>query len=147
MEWDFIDNPNAVAMLPVDKNGYVYLCKEWRVAWKDYVVQIPAGTCVAEDEKARIQQVHNELQEEIGMDAKNVKKLTSCYAAASMNYQIHIYLATELFPSIKNPDEDEILEVIKMPFKKAYEQFVSGKVPTTSYTLIAFLMAKDKLGN
>lgn len=147
VDWDYIDNANAVAVLPLDDDGNVYLCKEWRIAWKKYVLQIPAGTCTAEDEKGRIQQVHNELQEEIGMDARKITKLISYMTSARINYVPHVYLAQDLFPAKKAPDEDEILEVIKMPFDKAYEMFVSGKELTTSYTIIAFLMAKDRLRN
>lgn len=146
VEWDWIDNANAVAVLPLDKDGNVYLCKEWRIAWKKYVLQIPAGTCTAENEEGRIQQVHNELQEEIGMDARKITKLALYMTSARINYIPYVYLAQDLFPSAKNPDEDEILEVIKMPFDKAYDMFVSGKEFTPSYTLVAFLMAKDKLG-
>lgn len=141
VEWDWIDNADGVAVLPVDKDGNVYLVKEWRAAWKKDVIQITAGSCVTEDEKIRIEQVHNELREEIGMDAKKVEKLISGYASGRINYQIHVYLATDLFPSKKDPDQDEILEVIKMPFKEAYDLFVSGKEKTTSYTLLAFLLA------
>lgn len=146
VEWDYIDNANAVAVLPLDKDGNVYLCKEWRIAWKKYVLQIPAGTCTAEDEEGRIQQVHNELQEEIGMDAGKITKLGLYMTSARIKYVPHVYLAQDLFPSRRDPDEDEILDVIKMHFDKAYEMFISGKEFTPSYTLVAFLMAKDKLG-
>ncbi len=145
VNWEYIDHANGVGVLPIDKDGNVYLCKEWRPAWKDYVLQIPAGTCIARDEKGRIKQVHNELREEIGMDTKKIEKLASFMVSGKINYMPHVYLANDLFPSYKDPDEDEVLEVIKIPFDKAYERFVSGKIPTTSYTLIAFLMAKEKL--
>ncbi len=142
-DWEYIDHANGVGILVLDKAKNVYLVKEWRPAWKDYVLQIPAGGCTASDEKGRIKQVHNELREEIGLDAKKIKKLISFMGSAKINYMPYIYLATDLFPSTKAPDEDEYVEVIKMPFKKAYQMFVSGKVLTTSYTLVAFLMAKD----
>lgn len=145
VEWDWIDNADAVCILPIDKEGNVYLCKEWRVAYKRDILQIPAGTCTAEDEAGRLAQIHNELREEIGMDAKKITKLISYITSARINYMPHIYLAEDLFPSTKDPDEDEILEVIKMPFDQAYDMFVSGKELTPSYTIVAFLMAKDKL--
>ena len=85
---------------------------------------------------------NNELREEISMDSDNIEKLISVLLAARVKSKIDIYLARDLFPSKKDPDEDEILEIIKMPFDEAYEMFVSGREPTTSYTLVAFLMAK-----
>lgn len=71
VEWDHVHGFHVVAMLPVDKDNNVYLVREWRIAWKDYLLQIPAGSCEAENEPGKLKQVHNELREEIGMDAKN----------------------------------------------------------------------------
>lgn len=80
------------------------------------------------------------------MDASKITKLASYLTAARINYIPHVYLAQELFPSTKDPDEDEIIEVIKMPFQRAYDLFISGEELTTSFTFVAFLMAKQKLG-
>ncbi len=145
VEWDHAHGGDVVAMLPIDSDNNVYLVREWRIAWKDYVLQIPAGGCEATDEKGKLNQVHNELREEIGMDSKKIDSLISCMLAARTKSKISIYLARDLHPSLKDPDEDEILEIVKMPFDEAYEMFISGKVPTTSYTLVAFLMAKNFL--
>lgn len=147
VEWDHAHGSNVVAMLPVDKDKNVYLVKEWRVAWRDYILQIPAGNCEVEDEAGKLKQLHNELREEIGMDAKKIESLITVMLAARTRTKISIYLVRDLFASTKDPDADEFLEVIKMPFDKAYKMFVSGKVPTTSYTLIAFLMAKARLNS
>lgn len=146
VEWDWIDNSNVVAIIPIDEKGNVYLCKEWRPAWKSDIIQIPAGGCNAEDEEGRLKQVHNELREEIGMDAKKVEKLITYYGGGRMNYIIHLYLAQGLFPSKKDPDEGEIIEIIKMPFEEAYKLFIKGKEPTLGSTVIGLLLAKDKLG-
>lgn len=146
VEWDYIDNANGVVVLPIDKENNVYLCKEWRPAWKDYLLQAPAGSCVTEDEEVRVNQVHKELKEELGMDARRVEKLISILGTGRINYIAHIYLATDLYDTKKETQENELLEIVKMPFDEAYQMFVSGQTPTTGYTLIAFLMAKQKLG-
>lgn len=145
VEWDHVQGTHVVAMLPLDKDNNVYLVKEWRIAWKDFVLQIPAGGCDALDEEGKLKQVHNELREEIGMDAKKVDSLASVMLAARTKSKISIYLTRDLYPAHKDPDPDEILEIVKMPFEEAYEMFVSGKVFTTAYTLIAFLMTKPLL--
>ena len=145
VEWDWVDNSNVVAIVPIDEKGNIYLCKEWRPAWKTEVTQIPAGGCNAQDEDGRIKQAHNELREEIGMDAKKLEKLITYYGGGRMNYVIHVYFATGLFPSKKDPDEGEIIEVIKMPFEKAFDKFIKMGEPTFGSTVIGLLMAKDKL--
>jgi ADP-ribose pyrophosphatase len=143
--WEYIDHPDVVAILPIDKAGNVYLVREWRLPWKREVLSIPAGVCNGRTARAKLVQARNELREETGMDAKHIKKLTSFYAAASIRLNFNVYLATGLFPSFKEPDENEFIQVVKMPFAKAYKLFLTGKETTTSSTLIAFSLAKEIL--
>lgn len=145
VEWDWVDNSNVVAIIPIDEKGNIYLCKEWRPAWKADIIQIPAGGCDAKDEAGRLKQVHNELREEIGMDARKIEKLITYYGGGRMNFIISVYLAQDLFVSKKDPDVGEIIEVIKMPFDEAYERFIKKGEPTLGSTVIGLLMAKDRL--
>lgn len=62
VEWDHAHGSHVVAMLPLDKDNNVYLVREWRIAWKDFVLQIPAGGCDLEDEEGKLKQIHNELR-------------------------------------------------------------------------------------
>lgn len=146
VEWDYFGNVDVVAVLPIDLNGNVYLCKEWRPAWRADVMQIPAGHCLSKTEAGRLKQAHNELREEIGMDAKEMKKLISYAPSARMNYKVYLYLAQGLFSSYKAPDEDELIEVVKISFKKAYKVFVKDGELTTSSTITSLVLAKDLLG-
>lgn len=143
VEWDYFGNQDVVAILPLDNDKNVYLSKEWRPAWRQDLIQIPAGHCLSKTEKGRVKQAHNELKEEIGMDAKKLTLLAVCAPSARMNYRVYLYLATDLFPSDKAPDEDEFITVVKMPFKKAYQEFIKEMKLTTSSTLLALEMVKD----
>ena len=147
VDWNYISSGDAVAVVPADKDGNVYLSKEWRVAFDKEIIQIPAGSVKSDaTEEERIQQVHNELREEIGMDAKKIEKLTFVFGSARNRTSFHIYLATNLFESKKNPDEHEYINVIKMPLDKAVDFFVkNGETP--NYTIIGLLLAKEKLKN
>ena len=60
-----------------------------------------------------------------------------------MNYRVYLYLAQDLFPAYKDPDEDEFIEVIKIPFDKAYKMFVGDWQLTTASTITALVLAKD----
>lgn len=106
---------------------------------------MPAGFCSATSEAARLEQVHTELQQEIERDARKVVKLGSFYAASSVHLQPHVYLATELFRSPVKRDPSEHLKIVAMPFDKAYNLILSGKIITTSHTVFSFFLAKEKL--
>lgn len=143
VEWDYFGNADVVAILPIDQDGNVYLVSEWRPAWRKDIMQIPAGHCIAKTETGRIKQAHNELREETGMDAKTLKKIVVYTPSARMNYYVHIYLAQDLFSSYKDPDEDELIKVVKIPFQKAYQKFIKDWELTTSSTITALLLTKD----
>jgi len=134
-----------VAIVPVDDYKNIYLVKEWRVAWGKEILQIPAGGCKGRTEKEILNQARNELREEIGFDAKKWQKLLTAPLSARIRVRGHLYLARDLFRSKKKGPEEEIIQVVKIPFKKAYKLLLSGKVLTTSYTLLVMTLAKEKL--
>ncbi len=138
--------PDVVAIVPIDSENNVYLCKEWRTAHRKYVLQIPAGKCNEKTEDGRIRQAHNELREEVGLDARKLEKLYSGLFMASIQSNVSIYLARELFESKKNPDSDEKIEVVKIPFEEALNLFSTGKEETLSYSYLGLVLARDKLG-
>jgi len=142
VEWENTASPDFVAIVALDNKNNVYLSKEWRSAWEKEILQIPAGQIEKENKKDTIKQARNELKEEIGFNAKKMEKLvTACFSARDKK-RIHIFLARDLFESKKKPDQDEIIKVVKMPFKKAYKLFLSGRELTTSYTLLGMALAK-----
>ncbi len=146
VEWDYLTNEDVVSVLPIDKEGNVYLVSEWRPAWRQDIIQIPAGHCPYKNASGILKQAHNELREETGMDSKDIKKLISYAASARIKYKVHLFLAQDLFPSYKSPDEDELIKIVKMPFKKAYKLFVEDNKLTTSSTILALAMAKNLMG-
>jgi ADP-ribose pyrophosphatase len=145
VKWERGRFPDFVAIVAVDSQKNIYLSKEWRVAWGKEILQIPAGGIEKENKKKMIKQARKELREEVGLDAKKLEKILTSPFAARWRQKVHIYLAQDLFESKKKSDQDEIIKVVKMPFQKAYKLFLSGKIPTTSYTILGMALAKEKL--
>jgi len=145
VRWETIVAPDAVVIVPIDKEKNIYLVKEWRATWEKEILQVPAGICKGKTKKEILKQASNELREEVGLDAKKWKKLMTFLLAGRQKTKLHVFLATDLFKSEKKPDEGEIIKVIKMPFKRACDDFLSGKIETTSYTIIGIALAKERL--
>jgi ADP-ribose pyrophosphatase len=143
---DYLDRPDGVAIVALDEYRNIYLTKQWRFAYNKIILQIPAGHVESDAcEERLVEQVHNELREELGLDALHVEKLFQSILLANVKCKVHIYLATDLFPSRKEPDEDELIEVVKMPFDEAYKLFILDNHETTSYTPLSILLARRKL--
>ena len=63
-----------------------------------------------------------ELEEEVGYRTTKIKKLTEIYSApAYCTEVIYIFLATGLRPARQKLEDDEIIKVVKLPFKEAIE--------------------------
>lgn len=137
--------PMTVSIVPVDESNNVFLCKEWRVAWEDYVTQIPAGICETKDEENNPSlRAHKELEEEIGMKAKKLEKLATFIVSANSKGLHHLFLATGLTKTERKLEDDEVIELIKMPINKAYEMLLKNNL-IPGYTLLGLKLAKEKL--
>lgn len=134
-----------VAIIPIDNAFNIYLVKEYRSAWEKEIYQIPAGNIEKQGGKELLKQAHNELREEVGLDTKKMEKILTSPVSSRINQKVNFYLAQDLFPSSKKPDPGEIIEVVKMPFGKAYRLFLEGKIPTTIYTILGMILVKEKL--
>jgi len=145
VEWEDVIAEDAVAIVAVDEKKDIYFSKEWRSAFEKEILQIPIGGCKGKTYKAQLKQARNELREEIGFDAKKWEKLITVLLGARQKTKVHIFLAEDLFPSKKEREDTEIIEVVKMPFKKAYQLILENKILTTSSTILGILLAKEKL--
>lgn len=141
---EIVKNANAAAVVPVDADGNVTLVRQYRVAMGEIMMEIPAGKKddISEDSLVC---ARRELEEETGLTAQNWHLL--CDARMSPGFlteQVSIYLATGLSQGADHPDEDEYLNVVKMPLDEAVALVRAGKI-TDAKTVIGLMMAKDAL--
>jgi len=133
---EVIEHRGASAILAIDK-GKVILVKQHRFP-HGFVLEIPAGT-LDKGENPR-KGAFRELTEETGYEAKNMTPLIKYYPSIGYNTElIHCFVASGLKKSGKlKLDEDEILSVIKIDFKKVMRMILAGKI-TDSKTICAVL--------
>lgn len=145
VDFSYTKFPVTVSIVPIDGQSNVYLVREWRVAWERHLIQLPAGICESKEEEGNpSDRAHKELAEEAGLKAGKLEKLVSVGISANSNGIHHIFLATGLEKTERNLDENEIIEVIKMPINKALKMFLDGEL-TTGYTVLGLSLAKEKL--
>ncbi|MGY5146899.1 MAG: NUDIX hydrolase [Candidatus Nitrosopumilus sp. bin_7KS] len=142
---EVIKHRGAAAMLAFDENKKVILVKQHRFP-HGYVLEIPAGTLEKKEEPVKC--AFRELEEETGYRAKKMTPLITYYPSIGYNEEIiHCFLASGLKKiSDLKLDEDEILSVVKMDFKKLLTMIKTGKIQD-SKTICAVLTysAKKKL--
>jgi len=142
---EMIEHRGAAAMLAFDENKKVILVKQHRYP-HGYVLEIPAGTLEKGEKPKKC--AFRELEEETGYKAKKMIPLITFYPSIGYNTEvIHCFVASNLKKvSDLSLDEDEILSVVKVDFKKLLGMIKTGKIQD-SKTICAVLTyaAKKKL--
>ena len=124
---EVIRHPGAAAMVPFLDDGSVVLIKQYRHAVDKYLWEIPAGTL--EKGETPLDCARRELVEEIGYEAKELKKITELLPAPGYTDEcIHMYIASQLHRSHQDLDEDEVLEIEPKPFEKAIAMINHGDI-------------------
>lgn len=135
----------ASAVLPVDSEGNVYLVRQFRAPIDQILLEIPAGKLdhVNED---RLLAAKRELAEETGLEAGDWIHLTDTFTTPGFsNEKISLYLARDLKKGESHPDEDEFLNLVKLPFEEACAMVMRDEIRDAK-TQIALLMAKNIIG-
>lgn len=118
----------AAAVVAVDDAGFVTLVRQHRVAVGEVTLEIPAGKLDAPGEDPLVC-AKRELEEETGLRAQRWQPLTVLLTTPGFSSErIALYLATGLSAAKAHPDEDEFLDVVRMPLGEAIERVMRGEL-------------------
>lgn len=142
-EREIVEHLGAVAVVPVDENGMVYLVRQYRKPLEKMLLEIPAGKL--EQGEDPLECARRELTEEIGFFPGMIRKLTFYYSSPGFsNEGIHLYLATNLIRQDTPGEEGEFLEVLSMPLAEALAMVMSQDIEDGK-TIAGLLMAAKQM--
>jgi len=123
---EVVVHPGAVAVIPVDEDGMLYLVRQYRHAVGGELVEVVAGTL--EDESPR-ECALRELEEEAGFQASELVKLAEFYLAPGYSTELmHLFLARGLRRSHQRPDVDEKIKLLKTSLDEAVGMVLDGAI-------------------
>lgn len=141
---DIIEHTGAVTMLPLDSDGWLWFIRQYRHSVGEVILELPAGTLEAGEDPAV--GAARELQEEIGMKSGHLEKLAGFWLAPGYSTEfMHLYLATDLTPSVLEQDEDEMIAVEKLRPAQALALVARGEL-RDSKSLVALYLAAHRFG-
>lgn len=137
---------DVVFIVAMPDKKSVILVKEWRPTWQMYNTSLVGGGVKrnATDYEAALQARH-ELMEELGYNCKKLKLLVKVRASNRLRQVFRIYLATGLYKEVKEPDEGEYTEAVKMQIDRAIRLMTSGKIFATSQDILGLKLAKEEV--
>lgn len=141
---EIIEHGGSAVIVPVFADKTVGFVRQYRHAAGKYLLEIPAGTLDG-NEDPKIGALR-ELEEEIGVRANNIEKLTEFYVSPGfLTEKMFVYLATDLVESRQNLDEDEVLSVERLSFPEIFEKIRIGEIEDAK-TMLSLILVGSKFG-
>jgi ADP-ribose pyrophosphatase len=142
---EVVHHHGSAVILPVFDDGTVALVRQYRHPAVRYLLEAPAGTL---DEGERPDDgAARELQEELGLVAARLEKLSEFFVSPGFcEEKMWVFLATELTQGPQRLEEDEVLEVVRLPIQEALEMITSGEIQDAK-TIIALILAAPRVGS
>lgn len=142
---EVVHHNGSAVIVPVHDDGTVVLVRQYRHPAVRYLLEVPAGT-LDEGERPEVGAAR-ELEEELGLIAGRLEKLSEFFVSPGFcEEKMWVYLATELFDGKQSPDEDEILDVVRLPIAEALELITSGEIQDAK-TIIGLMLAAPRVGS
>ncbi len=130
----YLKHRGASGILPVE-NGFVYLVEQFRYPIGAATLEIPAGK--REPGQNFLACARAELKQETGLAARSLKEILVFHPCNAFSDEVqHLYVATGLSRGTTDLDEDEFINVKKIPLKKAYRMIKNGQI-TDAKTILA----------
>src|SRR5688500_18242210 len=142
---EVVHHPGSAVIVPIFDDATVALVRQYRHPAVRYLLEVPAGT-LDKGERPEIGAAR-ELKEELGLVAARLEKLSEFFVSPGFcEEKMWVFLATELTEGKQNPDEDEVLEVVRLPLIDALEMITSGEIQDAK-TIIGLMLAAPRVGS
>ena len=140
---EVVEHPGGVTILPVDEDGSCYMVRQFRYPFGRMMLEAPAGKLeYGEDHR---ECAVRELSEETGFTADELVYLGGCCTSPGFSTEVlHIYLAMGLHAGECHPDQDEFLNVEKIPLSQLSRMVMDGEIDDAK-TIVAVLKAEKYL--
>lgn len=142
-KFDIVEHGGSVVIIPVDHEGNLLFVRQYRHAAKTDLLELPAGT--RDGNEPYEECAAREIREETGMAAGRLEKVGEFYLAPGYSTEFMVvFFATDLKDDPLEADDDEFLQVEKIPVKRAFEMVEQGNI-LDAKSLAAFLLARPYL--
>ena len=135
---EVVEHPGGVCVAPLTDTGELLFVRQYRYPYQEVLLELPAGKRDRNGEDP-LECGRRELLEETGATAIRYRSLGQVYPSPGYcDEVIHLYLAEGLSFGEAQQDEDEFVEVERIPLDRAVAMVMNGEI-TDAKTQIAVL--------
>ena len=124
---EVVEHPGGVCVAALTEDGYLLFVRQFRYPYQKVLLELPAGKLDPGEDP--LEAGKRELREETGAEAARYESLGELYPSPGYCGEIiHLYAATGLTFGQMSPDEDEVLEVEKIPLEEAARMVLDNEI-------------------
>jgi ADP-ribose pyrophosphatase len=143
LELDIVRHPGAAAVVPFVSERDVLLIRQYRHAAGGMILEVPAGKLEAGEAPEAC--AARELVEEAGQRPGRLLRTGAIWTTPGFtDERIHLFAAFDLTAVPRNPDDDELIEVLRLPLAAALELVWSGELSDAKSALALVHAARHK---
>jgi ADP-ribose pyrophosphatase len=143
-ELDIVRHPGASAVVPFEADDDVLLIRQYRHAAGGEILEVPAGKLDPGDTPASC--AARELEEEAGRRAGRIEQLGWIFTTPGFTDEvIHLFAAFDLEPIPTRHEDDEVIEVLRVPLREAIDKVWRGEI-NDAKSALALLHAARRMG-
>ena len=141
---EVVHHPGSAVIVPVFADGTTTLVRQYRHPTVRFLLEAPAGSLrrgeAPEEGAAR------ELEEELGLVAGRLEKLSEFFVSPGFcEEKMWVFLATDLTETRQQLDDDEVIELVRIPFAQALSMITTGEIEDAK-TIIGVMLAAPRVG-
>jgi ADP-ribose pyrophosphatase len=115
---EIVEHAGSVAVVAIDADGDVVLVRQLREPTRGMLLELPAGVVDAGEEP--LESAKRELREETGLHGGRWRRLGGFWTSPGfLREYMDVYLAENVEPGEADPDDDEDVELVRIPFADA----------------------------
>ena len=142
---EVVHHSGSAVIVAVFDDATVALVRQYRHPAVRFLLEAPAGT-LADGERPDAGAAR-ELQEELGLTAARLEKLAEFFVSPGfLEEKMWVFLATDFSEGKQNLDDDEFLDLVRLPMAEALEMITSGEIQDAK-TIIGLMLAAPRVGS
>lgn len=141
---EVVHHPGSAVIVPAFTDGTIALVRQYRHPAVRYLLELPAGT-LNRGERPE-EGANRELEEELGFVAGKMEKLSEFFVSPGFcEEKMWLFLATEMTATEQHLEDDELLDVVRLPLRQALEMITDGEIEDAK-TIIGLMLAAPRVG-
>ena len=140
---EIVEHKDVVAVVALDEKDNVLLVKQYRKPVEKALLEIPAGG--VDDNETPDECALREMQEETGYRPERLEKIGGVYASPGYcNEYLYLYMATDLVPGKLTADDDEQIELVRVPLEQIPNLISSGQICDAKSVAALLITLRDR---